>query len=135
MLDNPPLALNDDFRYVLDALEKEGRNMFVTGKAGTGKSTLLQLFRRTTRKKAAVLAPTGVSALTTFDTGMITSDAAIPDNGTLTRTFTVTGTSQPLEEVTLTLDEDLELWDELSIDAVGIALRKPNGEDAHFAKS
>ena len=63
MLDNPPLALNDDFRYVLDALEKEGRNMFVTGKAGTGKSTLLQLFRRTTRKKAAVLAPTGVSAL------------------------------------------------------------------------
>lgn len=37
--------------------------MFVTGKAGTGKSTLLQLFRSTTRKKTAILAPTGVAAL------------------------------------------------------------------------
>ena len=63
MLGNAPLVLNDDFQYVLDALEKEGRSMFVTGRAGTGKSTLLQLFRRTTRKKVAVLAPTGVAAL------------------------------------------------------------------------
>ena len=37
--------------------------MFITGKAGTGKSTLLQLFRRTTRKNVVVLAPTGVAAL------------------------------------------------------------------------
>ncbi len=63
MFTQPPLVLSDDFRYALDALEKEGRSMFITGKAGTGKSTLLQLFKRTTRKKAAVLAPTGVAAL------------------------------------------------------------------------
>jgi len=37
--------------------------MFITGRAGTGKSTLLQLFRKTTRKKTVVLAPTGVAAL------------------------------------------------------------------------
>ncbi len=37
--------------------------MFVTGRAGTGKSTLLQLFRKTTRKKTIALAPTGVAAL------------------------------------------------------------------------
>lgn len=35
----------------------------MTGRAGTGKSTLLQLFRRTTRKKVAVVAPTGIAAL------------------------------------------------------------------------
>lgn len=63
MLDKTPLLLNHDFRYALDALEKEGRSMFVTGKAGTGKSTLLQLFKNTTRRKTAVLAPTGVAAL------------------------------------------------------------------------
>jgi ATP-dependent exoDNAse (exonuclease V) alpha subunit len=63
MFDKTPLQLNDDFKYALDALEKTGRNMFITGKAGTGKSTLLQLFRNTTRKKVAVLAPTGVAAL------------------------------------------------------------------------
>lgn len=63
MLDKTPLLLSPDFRYALDALEKEGRSMFVTGKAGTGKSTLLQLFKNTTRRKTAVLAPTGVAAL------------------------------------------------------------------------
>lgn len=63
MLEQTPLQLNDDFRYALDVLEKTGQNLFITGKAGTGKSTLLQLFRNTTRKKVAVLAPTGVAAL------------------------------------------------------------------------
>ncbi|MCB0531783.1 MAG: AAA family ATPase [Lewinellaceae bacterium] len=63
MLQKTPLMLNPDFRYVLDALEKGSNSMFITGRAGTGKSTLLQLFRNTTRKKTAVLAPTGVAAL------------------------------------------------------------------------
>jgi ATP-dependent DNA helicase PIF1 len=36
--------------------------MFITGRAGTGKSTLLQLFRQTSKKKIVVLAPTGVAA-------------------------------------------------------------------------
>lgn len=63
MQDKTPLVLSPDFRYALDALEKQGRSMFVTGKAGTGKSTLLQLFKNTTRRKTAVLAPTGVAAL------------------------------------------------------------------------
>ncbi len=35
----------------------------MTGKAGTGKSTLLNHFRETTEKKIAVLAPTGVAAV------------------------------------------------------------------------
>lgn len=63
MLGNPPLQLNGDFKYALDVLEKTDKSLFVTGKAGTGKSTLLQLFRNTTHKKVAVLAPTGVAAL------------------------------------------------------------------------
>lgn len=62
-IDKEPLELNADFQYALDLLEKEGRSMFITGKAGTGKSTLLQLFRQTTRRKAVVVAPTGIAAL------------------------------------------------------------------------
>lgn len=58
-----PLELSQDFNNVLNLLEKEKRNLFVTGRAGTGKSTLLQLFRKTTTKKHVVLAPTGVAAL------------------------------------------------------------------------
>ncbi len=58
-----PLLLDQTFRDILDQLENQQEHFFVTGKAGTGKSTLLQLFRRTTNKKVVVLSPTGISAL------------------------------------------------------------------------
>lgn len=62
-LNKQPLELNADFQYALDVLEKTGKHLFITGRAGTGKSTLLQVFRNTTRKKCVVVAPTGVAAL------------------------------------------------------------------------
>jgi hypothetical protein len=58
-----PLALTADFRNCLNILEQTRESYFITGKAGTGKSTLLQLFKDTTRKKIAVVAPTGIAAL------------------------------------------------------------------------
>ncbi|MFT6336394.1 MAG: ATP-dependent DNA helicase PIF1 [Saprospiraceae bacterium] len=58
-----PLTLSDEFKAVIDQLEHTKDNLFITGRAGTGKSTLLQLFRNTTRKVSAVLAPTGIAAL------------------------------------------------------------------------
>ncbi len=57
------LELSGDFKYALDLIEKTNASIFITGRAGTGKSTLLQLFKNTTRKKTIVLAPTGVAAL------------------------------------------------------------------------
>lgn len=44
-------------------MENSKKNIFITGKAGTGKSTLLEHFRLQTKKKLVVLAPTGVAAL------------------------------------------------------------------------
>ena len=57
------IDLNPEFRHALDILENTGKSVFITGRAGTGKSTLLTYFRKTTKKKVAVLAPTGVAAL------------------------------------------------------------------------
>jgi len=57
-----PLQLSEDFNYALERMEA-GANLFITGRAGTGKSTLLQIFRRSTNKNVVVLAPTGVAAL------------------------------------------------------------------------
>lgn len=57
------LDLTPEFCSALDLLERSDRNLFITGRAGTGKSTLLQHFRATTKKNVAVLAPTGVAAV------------------------------------------------------------------------
>lgn len=61
---NPALLdLNERFLHALHIMEETDKNVFITGRAGTGKSTLLQHFRNTTKKKIAVLAPTGVAAI------------------------------------------------------------------------
>lgn len=57
------LDITPEFARALDLMERGSGHVFVTGKAGTGKSTLLEHFRRTTGKNVAVLAPTGVAAL------------------------------------------------------------------------
>ena len=57
------IELNDQFKQALDMMEHTSRSVFITGRAGTGKSTLLNYFRDTTGKSIAVLAPTGVAAL------------------------------------------------------------------------
>lgn len=62
-LSKPPMELSGEVKYALDTLEHSHKSVFISGRAGTGKSTLLQLFRSTSRKRIAVVAPTGVAAL------------------------------------------------------------------------
>jgi len=57
------IEINPEFRRALDVMEHTGKSIFITGRAGTGKSTLLTYFCNATRKRVAVLAPTGVAAL------------------------------------------------------------------------
>lgn len=59
----PQLELSPEARAALTLFEETQQHVFLTGRAGTGKSTLLQHFRRITRKRLAVLAPTGVAAV------------------------------------------------------------------------
>ncbi len=48
---------------VLDFIEYSTQNIFLTGKAGTGKTTLLRKIQSSTSKKMVILAPTGVAAM------------------------------------------------------------------------
>jgi len=57
------IEINEEFKKSIHLLENSSKNVFITGKAGTGKSTLLQYWRQKTEKKIVVLAPTGVSAI------------------------------------------------------------------------
>ena len=57
------IDINDRFRDALHLMAETGKSLFITGKAGTGKSTLLTHFCRNSKKRPIVLAPTGVAAL------------------------------------------------------------------------
>ncbi len=57
------LSSNPQMQEALRIMGETGENLFLTGEAGTGKSTLLNYFRKTTKKNVVVLAPTGVAAL------------------------------------------------------------------------
>ena len=56
------LVLTDEFRHALELLAG-GRHVFLTGKAGTGKSTLIRQFMAETDRAVVVVAPTGIAAL------------------------------------------------------------------------
>lgn len=56
-------TLTPQMQLVMDYVETTNTVVFLTGKAGTGKTTLLQHIRQHTRKKLAVIAPTGVAAI------------------------------------------------------------------------
>jgi len=57
------IEINDEFERAFRLCEKTQSHVFITGKAGTGKSTLLKYFRENTKKNVVVLAPTGVAAV------------------------------------------------------------------------
>lgn len=50
-------------KYVLQFINQTNRSVFLTGKAGTGKTTILKEIIKTTHKNTVVVAPTGISAL------------------------------------------------------------------------
>lgn len=62
-IDATDIEITDEWKEVLDCLENSPDNLFITGRAGTGKSTLLHYFRSHTKKRVAVLAFTGVAAV------------------------------------------------------------------------
>ncbi len=56
-------TLSTEQAAVFDAIENSRENMFITGRAGTGKSTLLNHLAENTEKQVVICAPTGVAAL------------------------------------------------------------------------
>lgn len=57
------VTLSDEQKKLFDYIESSENNIFITGRAGTGKSTLLTHLIENTKKSVAVCAPTGVAAL------------------------------------------------------------------------
>lgn len=54
---------NAEFNYAAELAENTNKMLYLTGKAGSGKTTFLKYIKQSTAKKSIVLAPTGVAAL------------------------------------------------------------------------
>ena len=54
---------NKEFQDALQLITHTRQSVFLTGKAGTGKSTFLKYICAHTKKKYVVLAPTGIAAI------------------------------------------------------------------------
>ena len=57
------IELEDEFKNIFNKMEYSNQNIFITGKAGTGKTTLLEYFRINSKKNFVILASTGISAI------------------------------------------------------------------------
>lgn len=58
-----PDTNNEMFQLAIQLVNQSNRNIFLTGKAGTGKTTFLKYIRENCPKQMAVVAPTGVAAI------------------------------------------------------------------------
>ncbi len=54
---------NPELKLAFDFVQYTNRNIFLTGKAGTGKTTFLHKLKETSPKRMVVVAPTGVAAI------------------------------------------------------------------------
>ncbi len=55
--------LSEEFIAAFNSLEHSRKCMYITGEAGTGKTTLLKYIRKNSKKMIAVVAPTGIAAI------------------------------------------------------------------------
>lgn len=146
--------MQSDFQYTgmmntaLQFINSTGRHVFLTGKAGTGKTTFLKNLLLSTHKQAVVVAPTGIAALNAGGTtihsqfllpfGMFVPDrnyAEPPVNGANWYTETVLAKRHPLNSIRRQVLRSIDLLviDEVSmlradlLDAIDYRLRSVRG--------
>lgn len=133
---------NEMFRLASELVNQSSRNIFLTGKAGTGKTTFLKYIRENCPKQIAVVAPTGVAAINAGGVTMhsffqLPFSPFIPDDsGSDKQNEEITNKNSLLSKLRMTLEkkkilQELELLiiDEISmvrcdmLDAVDAVLR------------
>ena len=57
------MEMNEESILAWNIIEKTSANLFLTGKAGTGKTTFLKQLKEKSPKRMVVLAPTGIAAI------------------------------------------------------------------------
>ena len=124
------IKLSKEQLALYEYIEKDGQTVFITGRAGTGKSTLLGYLRDTTQQQVVVCAPTGVAA---YNVGGITIHSLFGfPFGVLTASDVARHLGRRAREVLRGID--MLIIDEVSMvsanlmDAIDVALRVARGK-------
>ncbi|WP_316842012.1 ATP-dependent RecD-like DNA helicase [Pedobacter gandavensis] len=144
-------SANEIFDNVISFIEYTNQSIFLTGKAGTGKTTLLRRIKETTGKKTVIVAPTGVAAMnakgvTINSLFQLPPGSFFPGDvnlaslraGVVSIKSLLTELNYSKERKTLLMELELMIIDEVSmvrcdvIDAVDAILRMVRKNDAPF---
>jgi GTPase SAR1 family protein len=129
--------------YALRFINQTNRSIFLTGKAGTGKTTLLKEIIRTTQKNVVVVAPTGIAALNaggvtihsmfqlpfagflpTFNQDHLSEYVRFENKGTLKRHFTMRGEKKAvIQNMELLVIDEVSMLRADMLDAIDFTLR------------
>jgi hypothetical protein len=122
---------NKELDLSFEFVENTSRNIFLTGKAGTGKTTFLHYIKEKSKKRLVIVAPTGVAAInargvTIHSFFQVPFGPIIPDeNGRLMLNQNIRGT-----KISIMKSLDLLIIDEVSmvradlLDAIDATLRR-----------
>ncbi len=126
-----PITLSQEFKDILDQLEYTRDHYFITGRAGTGKSTLLKLFRNTTKKRMVVLAPTGIAALNVRGQ-TIHSFFGFPPRMMKKRELTKRPNNWVYRKVETIIIDEISMVRADMLDSIDIFLRRNRDNDSPF---
>jgi hypothetical protein len=135
---------NNDLQFAFDFVKYTNRNIFLTGKEGTGKTTFLHDLKKSSPKRMIVVAPTGVAAINaggvtlhSFFQLLFHPYTYIPsfylpqvNSGNHAEQKDTTGYKMSREKINIIKSLDLLIIDEISmvraetLDAVDSALRR-----------
>ena len=146
-------SLNDIQADVIKLINQTNQSVFLTGKAGTGKTTLLKKIINTTHKNTIVVAPTGIAALNAggvtihsmfqlAPSGYVPDPAFSPDPSSsirlesissLGRTFKISGARQAvLKAMDLLVIDEVSMLRADLLDAMDFVMRRVRRREQPF---
>ncbi len=120
---NPEIEVTPEYQRVLDWLNVNAPIIFVTGKAGTGKTTLVHFLRGTFSGNTVVVAPTGVAALN-VNGSTIHSFFRFPPRVVLDNDIQLIRNRQLYRKMKLLIIDEISMVRADVIDAIDLFLRR-----------
>ena len=128
---NNIFELNEDFKEIISLFEKSNKNIFITGKAGTGKSSLIRHIKKKSKKELVILAPTAIAALN-VDAKTIHSFFNLPFHVITTNDIKKHYNKRLINKIDAILIDEASMLRPDIIDAMDLTLQLTKGNDIPF---